>query len=112
MSTALLLIHPQTHNVSARYTEKSVAVLDSWLLHGLSYNGIAVPGGFDPGGKHYIYPTDEPKLFARAFKEEFFCHGLMQAGYYWIKEEDYIGPKEEVEKALKHVLEALSINRT
>lgn len=111
MKTTLLLIHPKTHEIAAKYYErsdgyKSVEVLDRWLLAGLSSVGIAVPGGF-ANGKHYIYPTDEQDLFARAFQEEYFPHGLMQKGYYWVKEKDYTNPEGEIQKALIPVLEAL-----
>ena len=105
-----LLIHPKTHEIAAKLTEDSgkqtVEVYDRWLLQGLSVNGIAVPGGFI-NGKCYIYPTDKPEWFAKAFKEEYFRHGLMQQGYYWVKKEDYSGPQGEIDKALNCVLKAL-----
>ena len=111
MSTiqAKLLIDPSTHEAAAKLIEdkgrQTVEIYDRWLLQGLSVNGIAVPGGFT-NGKHYIYPTDYPELFAKAFTEEYFRHGLMQRGYYWIKEEDYTGPEGEIQKAINRVLDA------
>lgn len=105
------LIDPSTHEAAAKLIEskgkQTIEVYDRWLLQGLSVNGIAVPGGFI-NGKHYIYPTDNPEWFAKAFTEEFFRHGLMQKGYYWVKEEEYTGPEGEIQKALKYVLEALN----
>ncbi|MGE0197407.1 MAG: hypothetical protein AB7N99_08875 [Simkaniaceae bacterium] len=111
METHLYLINPKTHEIAAKYHEyengsKTVEVLDRWLLQGLSSVGIAVPGGF-ANGKHYIYPTDEQALFAKAFKEEYFAHGLTQKGYYWVKQEDYTGPEGEIQKALDYVLRAI-----
>jgi hypothetical protein len=111
METHLYLIDPKTHEISAKYHEyangrKTVEVLDRWLLQGLSSVGIAVPGRF-ANGKHYIYPTDEQSLFAKAFKEEYFAHGLTQKGYYWVKQEDYTSPEGEIQKALDYVLRAI-----
>lgn len=112
MSTvhAKLLIDPTTHEAAAKLVDdqgkQSVEVYDSWLLQGLSVNGIAVPGGFI-NGRHYIYPGDKPEWFAKAFSEEFFRHGLMQKGYYWVKAEDYTGPEGEIKKALDYVLGAI-----
>jgi hypothetical protein len=105
-----LLIHPNTHVPAAELiqneTGTQVVLHDTWLLQIIKVNGIAVPRGFAPN-KPYIFPTDLPDLFARAFTEHFFPHGLTQAGFYWIKKEDYTGPEGEFQKALTSVLEAL-----
>ena len=105
-----LLIHPNTHEPAAELiqdeTGRRVVLHDKWLLQILTANGIAVPGGFTKN-KHYIFPTDMPDLFARAFTEQFFPHGLMQGGFYWIKKENYTGPEGEIQKALTCVLEAV-----
>jgi hypothetical protein len=104
-----LLINPRTHEVAAKLTEASgkqtVEVYEQWLLRGLSVNGIAVPGGFIDG-KCYILLTDKPEWFAKAFTEVYYRHGLMQGGYYWVRQEDYTGPQGEIDKALRTVLEA------
>ena len=105
-----LLIDPFSYEAAAKLSDEqgkqTVEVYNRWLLQGLSVNGIAVPGGFLPVRKHYVYPTDKPEWFAKAFTEEFFRHGLMQKGYYWVKAEDYTGPEGEIQKAIKYVLEA------
>jgi len=114
--TTLLLIDPYKHEIAAEFTkqanEEKVVVYSSDLIHSINTRGIAIPGGF-AGMKHkshYVYLTAEPNLFAMAFREEYFRHGLMQQGYYWVKKEDYTGPKGEFQKALKYVLGALHID--
>jgi hypothetical protein len=110
--TTLLLIDPYEHEIAAVFTEqaneKKVVVYNSMLIHSIKTTGIAVPGGF-AGMKHkthYIYLNAEPNLFARAFREEYYPHGLMQQGYYWVKKEDYTGPEGEYQKALKFMMGA------
>ena len=108
---AQLLISPSTHEIAAELSEEGkVVIYEGRMLSRLTFNGIAVPKGFvDDIRKHYIYPTDDPYLFARAFQEEYFRHGLMQGGYYWIKKEDYCGHYGEINKAIMNVFKAMNL---
>jgi hypothetical protein len=103
--TTLLLIDTYRHEVAAEYIknghEKKVVVHDTYLLDIINACGIAVSKRNFGADKSYIYTTDEPNLFARAFIEEFMAG---RAGYYWVKKEDYTGPEGEFQKALKYVL--------
>ena len=107
-----LLIHPKTHAVAAEvvknaYGEESVMVYDGRMIQGLAANGIAVPKGFvDDVKKHYIFPADRADWFAKAFLQQYYPHGLMQGGYYWVNKADYIGPEGEYQKALDRVMSA------
>jgi hypothetical protein len=108
----LLLIDPYKHEIAAEFTqdanEERVVVYNSMLIRSINTCGIAIPGGF-AGMKHkshYIYLTAEPNLFSKAFREEYYRHGLMQQGYYWVKKENYTGPEGEYLKALNFVMGA------
>ena len=107
-----LLIHPKTFAVAAEvvknaYGEESVMVYDGRMIQGLKANGITVPKGFvDDVKKHRIFPTDRADWFAKAFLQEYYPHGLMQADFYWVNKADYIGPEGEYQKALDRVKSA------
>ena len=107
--TTLLLIDTHRHEVAAEYTQGThgakVVVHNQTLLEIINACGIAVSRKKFGTNKSYIFTTDEPNLFARAFKEEFVAH---RKGYYWVKKEDYTGPEGEFQKALKYVLGALN----
>jgi hypothetical protein len=104
-----VLIQPKTLTVAAELTENNTVIIhDSKLLKILSSNGITVPPR-DGYGKSTIYPTDNPFLFAKAFVEQYFQHGLMQGGYRWMPKAEYTGPEGETEKALRIVMKALDV---
>lgn len=107
-----LLIHPKTFAVAAEvvknaYGEESVMVYDGRMIQGLTANGIAVPKGFvDDVKKHYIFPKDRADWFAKAFLQQYYPHGLMQGGFYWVNKADYVGPEGEYQKALDRIISA------
>ena len=103
-----VLIQPNTLTIAAELTENNTVIIhDTKLLKILSSNGITVPPK-DGYGKTTIYPSDNPSLFAKAFVEQYFQHGLMQGGYRWMSKAEYTGPEGEIEKALKIVMQALN----
>lgn len=98
------LIHPITHVVVAELDpEKKVTILDKKMLESLTINGIVVSQEFKKlnqvGWK--VYPKDDNKVFAKAFEQFYFIHGLQQQGYVWENKSDLEGSLEE---KIKHIL--------
>jgi hypothetical protein len=100
-----LLINPRTHSIAAELTpNKEVIIHEPWISESIEAAGITVSSKFkkEHNCKWQIYPTDGKSLFAQAFIECAFPHGLQQKGYYWrVKNElDDLSEKELAQKIL------------
>ncbi len=102
------LVNPNTHSIAATVSEdknrKSVEIHEEWITNCLNVNGITVPRNFAQG-KPYIFPSDDSNLFAKAFVEHFFPHGLMQKGYFWKNQEDFVKKEEDKQQTLNRITE-------
>ncbi len=92
--TTKLLINPANQHIAARLEgelkSKKLTIQDERIMRILNGCGINVSRDFMPDRSYHIFP-DHPdhSLFVEAFEKYFYPHGLMQKGFYWIKEEDY-----------------------
>ncbi|MBP7074303.1 MAG: hypothetical protein KBA81_02845 [Rhabdochlamydiaceae bacterium] len=69
---------------------KKLTILDENIIRIIKVCGINVPRSFTPDRSCHIYlDCPDQNLFARAFEQHFYPHGLMQKGFFWLKEEDY-----------------------
>ncbi len=98
------LIHPVTHAVVAALApEKEVTIFDKNMLDNLIRNGITVSAEFKKlnhvGWK--VYPNDDKEVFAKAFEQFYFIHGLQQQGYVWENQSEI---KASLEKGIKNIL--------
>jgi hypothetical protein len=108
MATRLLL-NPRTYEVVAELTPgERVVIKDPWLMRKAAFNGITVPRGFDRDfdnvGRCRVYPGDYPAIFAKAFEEVWYRHGLIQGGYQWVDAKDYTNAVDEKEKRRQKIL--------
>lgn len=105
------LVHPFTGKfVAELIPEKEVKICDPTLLEKLEMNGITISPDFkrDNNLKNWrIYPKDVTdikngkEIFAKAFAQFYFIHGLQQQGYRWVdKGESVISPEEIAKKIL------------
>ena len=81
-----LLINSRIEKVAAELvSEKSITIYEQWILDSVTETGITVTREFKAqfSTDWKVYPSDDPAIFARAFKECYFKHGLQQQGYYW-----------------------------
>ncbi len=97
------LIHPYTCQIVAELTpEKEVIIYDKAMLKSLTSNGITVSSTFKKlnltGWR--VYPGDDKEVFAKAFKQFYFIHGLQQQGYIWESK----GKEIPIEESVKAVL--------
>ncbi len=98
------LIHPSTCQIVAELTpEKEVIIHDKAMLKSLISNGITVSSTFKTtlnltGWR--VYPGDDKEVFAKAFKQFYFIHGLQQQGYTWESK----GKEISIEESVKAVL--------
>ena len=82
-----LLINPSTREVAAElFPGEKVVIHEPWILKEIAASGITVSPEFKQ--KHdlsgwRIYPAADPAIFALAFKNFSFAHGLQQQGYFW-----------------------------
>lgn len=64
---------------------KEITILNDWLYQQIKNTGITVSREFKE--KHQtgwrVYPNDKNEIFAKAFKQFCFTHGLQQIGYSW-----------------------------
>ena len=85
--TKLLMSPSKTEPVAELIPGKEIIVKNNVLLKLITESGITVTPEFKT--KHQmkewqIFITDNDKaLFAKAFEEVYFVHGLQQQGYYW-----------------------------
>jgi len=87
----IYLYDPTTYFFAAKLIpDKQVTIYDDWMKERLT-GGITVTREFKEKYKTgwRIYPTDASDLFAKAFKECYYVHGLQQAGYCWMEEREY-----------------------
>ncbi len=105
-----LLINPNSQQVAARLEEnrgsKQLIISDLRIQLILENCGINVPRKFTPDSSCHVYPNHpDQSLFAEAFEKHFYPHGLMQRGFYWIKEEEYkMELKNVTEVFSKHII--------
>ncbi len=76
-------IDPVDRSVSAIYQDDRIEFKDESLLVELNASGVTIPRAHwkEFNGRCYLYPTDEPTLFARAFM--LFERSLQLEGYVW-----------------------------
>lgn len=96
----LYLTDPNKFAISAKLIpDQEIIIYDQELLDRLKVNGIVVSRAFE---KEYslshwkVYPSDDKKIFAKAFAQFKFIHGLQQGGHKWRTEEEI----NQLEKAL------------
>ncbi|CUI17953.1 hypothetical protein PNK_2356 [Candidatus Protochlamydia naegleriophila] len=92
------LIHPVTYATVAELApEKEVTILDKNMLESLTMNGITVSSEFKEANRvgWKVYPKDDKKVFAKAFEQFYFIHGLQQQGYTWENKNDSEAPLTE-----------------
>lgn len=80
------LINPTTKEIAAELMPgKKVTIHEQWILNEIAASGITVSNEFKEKHKTgwRIYPKDDPALFATAFENFSFVHGLQQQGYFW-----------------------------
>lgn len=96
----LLLINRETYEIAAelRYDDndqdkQEVIIKEQWLIDNIKASGITVSRAFSKANKcnGKVYPCDDKIIFAKAFKEFQFRHGLMQMGYFWREKNEYDG---------------------
>jgi len=97
-------IHPITYAIVAELNPGIELIIhDKKLLYELACNGITVSREFKKlnPGIWKVYPTDEKKIFAKAF-EQFYSIYLQRQGYYWRDKGEYEAalavPTEELVK--------------
>ena len=102
-----VLINPKTHFIAAELTPgKEVVIHESWILDFIKETGITVTSEFKKkyNCKWQIYPTDNKALFAQAFQECAFPHGLQQKGYFWREKNDLDGlPNDKLAKKILEI---------
>ena len=91
--TIMLLMNPFTHKVAAELKpQQEVIIMDKWMLEKIQASGITVSRQFtrDHGmSDSSVYPPSfqatnfEKAIFAKAFQNFYFEHGLQQKGYFW-----------------------------
>ena len=91
--TAMLLMNPFTHEVAAELKPKQeVVIKDKWMLERIQASGITVSRQFKRDhsmSNSSVYPPPpeatnlEKVIFAKAFEDFYFVHGLQQKGYFW-----------------------------
>lgn len=98
------LIHPLTHEIVAELTpDKEIKILNEDMLTSLCLNGINVTQEFKDLHRTgwTVYPTDSKEIFAKAFEQFRFVHGLQQRGYFWVdKHELEASPEERAREVL------------
>jgi hypothetical protein len=87
--TYLNLYYRNGNEIIAHLTADKVEVYDKKLIRNLVVCGITIPRAWKKefNDKLTIHLGDDDKLFAKAFLEEYFVHGLMQGGFHW-KDQD------------------------
>lgn len=98
------LIHPFTcHVVAELVPEKEVVIYDKTMFNNLTSNGITVSSEFKElnctGWR--VYPKDDKEVFAKAFQQFYFIHGLQQQGYTWERKSEL---EVSIEERMKHIL--------
>lgn len=83
----LWLISPYTHQAVAELAPQAqVVIFDPKMRQALESSGITVTPEFkklhNTKGCH-LFPSEDKKIFALAFEQFYFKHGLQQQGYYW-----------------------------
>lgn len=104
------LIHPITFTSLAELDPgKEIIISDKRLLNAVTRNGITVTPEFKKLhqlNKWRVYPTDDKRIFALAFEQISFVHGLQQQGYSWENKEDYEITDEELKELARQILTA------
>ena len=93
---SVLLINPFTREVAAELiSDEKITIRDQQMKERVEKAGIALYPNFKDTHKERIeaagialkqsriYPSDDESLFALAFKECYFVHGLQQQGFFW-----------------------------
>lgn len=111
------LINPVTRQMVAELeNDEKITIHDEKMKEALTREGIAAYPDFK---RKYaitssrIYPTDGPSLFAKAFKECYFQHGLQQQGFFWRDQKEHellTGPLADQELA-KRVCDLYQLKR-
>jgi hypothetical protein len=83
-----ILRDPCHHQVVAELEpQQKVTIVDKAMHRNISMTGITLTTEFKKAHNVNIprvYPSDtDAKIFAEAFEEVYFVHGLQQQGYYW-----------------------------
>ena len=108
-----ILRDPYSHLIAAQLNpEQEVIILDEHMKKNIAATGIAVSSKFkqENNSDWYIYPSDDKKIFAKAFEQIYFVHGLQQQGYYW--EDKEVSENLNDEELAKKVLEQYFNNKT
>ncbi|KIC70809.1 hypothetical protein [Candidatus Protochlamydia amoebophila] len=81
----LVLIDSNYRPVAKLIPNQEIEILDLKMKERLEVTGISVDKSFKEkyhtGWK--VYPKDDKALFARAFEQFYFVHGLQQQNYRW-----------------------------
>lgn len=106
------LIDPYSRQIVAELIpDKEIMIVDKRMLTHLDSIGIVVTKSFKEENNlssWTIYPKDGKDIFAKAFEQCYFVHGLQQQGYYWIDKKVCDLTTDE---ALKHVMQAFKNGR-
>ena len=80
-----VLWHPFYGPSAKLIPDQEVELLDCSMKEKLEKTGIAVDSVFK--AQHhtgsYVFPADDKAIFAKAFEQFYFIHGLQQGGYEW-----------------------------
>nr|WP_207391816.1 hypothetical protein [Neochlamydia sp. AcF84]NGY95351.1 hypothetical protein [Neochlamydia sp. AcF84] len=105
------LIHPLTNSVVAELIpQKEVNILDEKMLEKLTITGITVSSEFKNLHRvsWRVYPNDNKEVYAKAFEQFYFVHGLQQQGYFWKdKSEGDIPMGKLAESILSHYYDSM-----
>lgn len=103
-----LLIDPFTKTPAASIEEnaqkRTLKILDKDLKRDVEVNGITLSE--KKYGVWRVFPDGDPNIFLEAFEKDLFNHGLMQKGYYWIKQEDYDNEQKWLESTVQSIIHA------
>lgn len=131
MSSIYRLFDPHTQAIAAECTLQDgapfqVTVDNTWFKAISEGSGIPLPPRLSDRQTKRICKEDDPELFAKAFfaafpkggpyrkanwdEERRNCY-YAKSHCYWVKKEEYKGPKGEDQKAIKWVLEARKASR-
>lgn len=103
-----LLIDPLTKTPAASIEEnaqeRTLTIFDKELKKNLKVNGITLSE--KKYGVWRVFPDGNPKTFLEAFEKDLFNHGLMQKGYYWIKQENYDNEQEWLKSIAQSIIRA------
>ena len=80
-----VLVDPRGSPVAKLILDQEVEIFEDWLKKKVEISGITVDKEFKNKYKTgwRVYPRDDKAIFAKAFSQFLYVHGLQQQGFKW-----------------------------